>query len=95
MRRTIKKIFSSINADLPGHIKKMRKEAGYTQKQLADKMPGDVSQATISNWESGKTSVGFAELITVCIICGQSPKMFVPEVLEENGLNYDKERRSD
>lgn len=84
MRRTIKKVFKELNDGMPDRIKSMRVEAGFSQTQLAAKLPKNVSQATISNWEKGKTDVGFVELITICLACGQSPKMFLPTEIEEN-----------
>ncbi len=94
MRRTIKKIFKELNDGMPDRIKIMRVDAGLSQTQLAAKLPKNVSQSTISNWEMGKTDVGFVELITICMICGQSPNMFVPTVLQESKSQKKKEDKN-
>lgn len=36
-------------------LKGARVNAGYTQKQVADKV--DVSEITVTNWESGKNKI--------------------------------------
>ncbi|PAJ71699.1 hypothetical protein CJF42_25295 [Pseudoalteromonas sp. NBT06-2] len=95
MRKSIKNIFKQLNNDLPSHIKSMRIGAGYSQGQLAAKMPVNVSQATISNWEHGKTQVGFTEFITICIICGQAPSMYIPEPVPESEEQLNKESIND
>jgi len=94
MRRTIKKILKGLNNDLPAHIKKMRIDAGFSQKDLASKLPIKLDRSTISNWENGKTSVGFTEFILVCVVCGQSPKAYLPNDIEEK-LSSNKEKSSD
>ena len=39
--------------DLGNKILKLRKEKGYSQEELAEKL--DVTRQTISNWELGST----------------------------------------
>lgn len=46
----------------------VRNEHGYTQEELADKM--NVSQKTISSWETGRTSPKFEESRRLCELYG-------------------------
>ena len=84
MRRLASKVREELSISLPHNIKAMREECGLSQSGLAAKMPSHVSQATISNWENGKTEVGFIEFITVCISCGQNPIAYISETFFEN-----------
>ena len=43
--------------DSSDFVKTIRKDLGMTQKGLAKKL--QVNQGTISNWENGKTEIGF------------------------------------
>jgi transcriptional regulator with XRE-family HTH domain len=47
-----------------GQIRKLRKTAGLNTSQLADRV--DVSQQTISNYETGKSEPGFETLERIC-----------------------------
>lgn len=51
--------------DYGGALKKLRKNFGYTQQQLADKL--NVSYQTVSKWETGTNQM---DLDTVRLMCG-------------------------
>jgi len=56
--------------EIGGRINTRRKELGYTQEQLAEKM--DVSIQMISNLELGKKAIRPENLVKVCVILGVS-----------------------
>lgn len=51
-------------------LAKVRKEKGFTQKQLAEEM--GVYQKDISRWEQGKIEPGVFTLKKICEILGAS-----------------------
>lgn len=77
-------------ADIGKHIVKARKELGYTQKQLADKL--SVSDKTISKWERG---IGCPDISLLLPLCTEL-QIEVSELLgkEKESLEIkDKEQR--
>ncbi len=50
---------------LVSHVAQLRKQAGLTQKQLADLM--DTTVTTVANWENGRT--GLKEFERVAKLC--------------------------
>jgi transcriptional regulator with XRE-family HTH domain len=51
------------NIEIGNYIKKLRKENGYTQKQLAEKL--NVSFQAVSKWETGETLPDTSLLLTL------------------------------
>ena len=49
-------------------IKEIRKEKGLTQEQLAEKL--DVSQKSVSRWETGKTMPDLSLYEPLCEVLG-------------------------
>jgi len=49
------------------HIRTLRKQAGLTQQQLADKL--GIAKARISEWENGKVEPGYSTVIKIESIC--------------------------
>ncbi|MBD1581611.1 helix-turn-helix transcriptional regulator [Pseudoalteromonas sp. S16_S37] len=56
--------------ELQTMIRKLRKERGLTQKQLAALL--DVDQGTISNFESGKTVMNLVQAYEILLIFGRN-----------------------
>lgn len=82
-------------------IQQTRKELGYTQKELADKV--GVSDKTVSKWETGKGLPDISSLMPLCdalkvnvneLISGQrlEPEEY-PKRAEDNMLNLLKENK--
>lgn len=51
-------------------IQKLRKDAGYSQEQLAEKL--GVSRQAVSKWENGTASPGMDRLQDICHVFGVS-----------------------
>ena len=62
--------------DLGGNLKKARKAAGVTQKELAEKL--DVYQKDISRWENGERVPSAIVLAEICRIL----KVSADDILE-------------
>jgi transcriptional regulator with XRE-family HTH domain len=56
---------------VPPFLRKMRKEAGLTQRQLADRIKQD--QWWVARSETGSRRLDVAEFIEFCIGCRVSP----------------------
>lgn len=54
--------------ELGASIAHYRKEKGYTQQQLADRM--HVSRGTIANWETARIEMKIKEVFKVCEVLG-------------------------
>ena len=65
-------MFKSAHSDrykkLTNALIKIRKDAGLTQVQLADKL--SVPQQFISKYETGERNLDFVEVSLVCAACG-------------------------
>ena len=61
---------SSIHEDSRQQLISMRKEAGLTQSELAKRLIPSCTQATVSRWEDGSSSIPFKHYIAFCIACG-------------------------
>lgn len=65
-------------------IKYHREQAGLTQKALANRAPGHVTQSRVSEWESGKLGISAVNLAVIARALGEPSWLFhVP--LEEEG----------
>ena len=58
------------------HLRDLRKQAGYSQQQMANKL--HISQGAVSQWETGQTAPSAEQLVAIAQIFGIS----VDEVLE-------------
>lgn len=67
-------------------IQKLRKDAGYSQEQLAEKL--GVSRQAVSKWENGMASPGVERLQEICTVLGVS----MAEVLGADTKPSDIER---
>ncbi|CAH9050917.1 hypothetical protein PSECIP111951_02178 [Pseudoalteromonas holothuriae] len=56
---------------IPATIRKLRREMKLTQAQLGKSLVTPVDQATISNWESGKTELTACQLLDIMMLFGQ------------------------
>ncbi|ESP90305.1 MULTISPECIES: helix-turn-helix domain-containing protein [Pseudoalteromonas] len=52
-------------------IRRMRQDMNLTQAQLGKSLVTPVDQATISNWESGKTELSASQLLDVMMLFGK------------------------
>ena len=68
------------NQNSPSKIAKFRKAAGLTQLELANRL--DVTEATIANWESGR-SRGVEWIGNVVLLC-DTLKCDLPDLLEQD-----------
>ena len=69
--------------DIPQKIKALRTNAGYTQKQLAEKM--NVSQTAIALWENGSREPNMDTIKEIAEIFGVTPAFIIgfDEKIEE------------
>lgn len=65
-------------------LKKLRKEAGISQEQLADKM--NVSKNTIQNWEKGTTKVNPDRFSLLAYIFNTPVELLIGEFCREEGM---------
>ncbi|MCF6435281.1 helix-turn-helix transcriptional regulator [Pseudoalteromonas sp. MMG022] len=66
---TRRKKVDGFRAEVQASIRILRHEKGWTQAQLAQKL--NVDQASISNYESGKTDLSYAQLFELFLIFGK------------------------
>ena len=65
------------------HLKKLRKEAGLSQEDLAGKM--NVSKNTIQNWEKGTTKVNYDRFPLLSDIFNTPVELLIAEFCREEG----------
>ena len=64
-----------------------REEAGYNQKELAEKL--GISQASLSNYEKGKRRVYYPQLQKIADILGRPIEYFLQPIgLDARNANY-------
>jgi DNA-binding transcriptional regulator YiaG len=56
---------------IPATIRKLRRDMKLTQAQLGKSLVTPVDQATISNWESGKTELTACQLLDIMMLFGK------------------------
>ncbi|CAH9056215.1 hypothetical protein PSECIP111854_01748 [Pseudoalteromonas sp. CIP111854] len=66
---TRQKKVDGFKAEVQASIRILRREKGWSQADLARKL--NVDQASISNYESGKTDMSFAQLFELFLIFGK------------------------
>lgn len=54
--------------DIAVVLKKIRQDAGYTQKEIAEKL--GKKQQTIASWETGQSQPDVNTLFFICSVCG-------------------------
>ena len=57
---------------LPGFLRRMREEAGLTQRQMAAKLR--VTHVSVHKSEVGDRRVDLAEFMDWCLACGRDPE---------------------
>ncbi|MEC4727866.1 helix-turn-helix transcriptional regulator [Shewanella sp. D64] len=67
--------WSEREESLRNTLKVMRKSAGLSQSQLAQKL--DKPQSFVSKYESGERQLRILELEQVCIVCGTTAHEFL------------------
>ena len=66
----MQKVMSTIHDDSRKQLISMRLSAGLTQSELAKRLIPSCTQATVSRWEDGSSSIPFKHYIAFCIACG-------------------------
>ena len=64
---------------LPERLMKLRKAAGLSQEEVADKL--EVTRQTVSKWETGQSSPDLDKVLPLCDLYGVTPD----ELLHEGG----------
>jgi len=64
------KVMSTIQDDSRKELISMRRNAGLTQSELARRLIPECTQATVSRWENGSSTIPFIHYISFCIACG-------------------------
>ncbi|MCB0744680.1 MAG: helix-turn-helix transcriptional regulator [Ignavibacteriae bacterium] len=67
-----KSIWDDHYSKLRKELKKIRKRAGLTQIQLAEKL--EKPQSYVSKYEIGDRNLDFIEVIYVCNACNENPE---------------------
>ncbi len=70
-----KSIWDDSHNKLRDELRSIRKKAGLTQLQLANKL--DKPQSYVSKYEIGDRNLDFIEVIYVCKACGEHPGDFI------------------
>lgn len=71
----MKKIWSDREDALRHHLKTLRKNAGLSQVQLAEKL--NKPQSFVSKYENGERQLRIIELQDVCKACGSTAPLFL------------------
>ncbi|WP_054016480.1 helix-turn-helix transcriptional regulator [Pseudoalteromonas sp. R3] len=90
-------LFAALLKEAAKSIKSMRIDAGLSQSALGKKLMPPVDQATISNWETGKTHIPFLAFMYICFVCGVCPEQKTKEILDSQSAedNTNKKDVSD
>ncbi|NOU49687.1 helix-turn-helix transcriptional regulator [Pseudoalteromonas sp. JBTF-M23] len=76
---------------IPATIRRLRREMKLTQAQLGKSLVTPVDQATISNWESGKTELTACQLLDIMMLFGQPNFLSFIEQFEPTELVQQRE----
>ena len=71
-------LFTAAYAQLVAAVVAMRKEAGLTQRQVAEKLGRE--QNYVARVETRQRRLDLVELIQLCRACGRDPREFVSEI---------------
>jgi transcriptional regulator with XRE-family HTH domain len=66
---------SEVKMVVARNIRKLRKDAKMTQKQLADRLA--VGESVISNWEMGRNSPDIVQVFLMCRLFGVMPSVMM------------------
>lgn len=75
-----KSIWDESHIKLRNELKKIRKDAGLTQKQLSEKL--EKPQSYVSKYEIGDRNLDFIEVIQVCIACKKYPDELLKKITD-------------
>lgn len=67
---------------LPPLLRRLREEAGMTQRQIADTL--DKAQSWVFNCETGNRRVDLAEFCDWCKVCGVNPATTIRRFLRRD-----------
>jgi len=70
-----KSIWDDSYNKLRKELKRIRKNAGLTQKQLAELL--EKPQSYVSKYEIGDRNLDLIEFINVCKACNEKPEVFI------------------
>ncbi|KZN36217.1 helix-turn-helix transcriptional regulator [Pseudoalteromonas luteoviolacea] len=74
-------------------IRRLRQDMNLTQAQLGKSLVTPVDQATISNWESGKTELSASQLLDVMMLFGKPNFLMLLEQSDASDMAF-TERKS-
>ena len=69
---------------LPAMLRRMREEAGFTQRQLAQKL--STNHVWVHKSEIGERRVDIAEFMDWCLACGVNPERAFAELRRLRGI---------
>lgn len=69
---------------LPAMLRRMRAEAGLTQREMATKM--QVTHVWVHKSEIGERRVDVTEFLDWCLACGVNPEKAFAELRRQRGL---------
>jgi transcriptional regulator with XRE-family HTH domain len=72
-------MFSTAHQQLVALAVELRKRAGLSQRQLAERLGRE--QNYIARIETGQRRVDVVELIQLCLACGADPKVEIPDLV--------------
>ncbi|MCF6442533.1 helix-turn-helix transcriptional regulator [Pseudoalteromonas luteoviolacea] len=73
-------------------IRRMRQDMNLTQAQLGKSLVTPVDQATISNWESGKTELSASQLLDVMMLFGKPNFLMLLEQCDVQSNTFEDKR---
>ena len=73
-----KSIWEEGYTKLRKELRKIRKQAGFTQKQLSEKL--NKPQSYVSKYEIGDRNPDFLEVIEICVACDELPEVFIKKI---------------
>lgn len=66
-------------------LKSLRKQAGYSQNELAGKL--NKPQSFVSKYESGERQLRYQEIEVICLACGSSISDFSAAFTDKNPIS--------
>ena len=66
-------------------LKSLRKQAGYSQNELASKL--NKPQSFVSKYESGERQLRYQEIEVICLACGSSMSEFSASFTDKNPIS--------
>jgi transcriptional regulator with XRE-family HTH domain len=92
MARVVASMFTPASDVLAAAVAKMRKDAGLTQRQLADALGRE--QNLVARIETSQRRIDLVEWVSICRACGTDPEVEITRLVRAIvGLVPQKRRR--